>query len=114
VWCNNQGHHGRQGTFAEYLSIRENLLYPMTQGADDKEVVAFVHSGLTACLGLEEAHLTADESIFINGGAGNVGSAVLQLASARGARTMATAGDDAGLKWCRDLGADCAINYKTD
>jgi NADPH:quinone reductase len=114
VWCNNQGHHGRQGTFAEYLSVQENLLYPLPQGVDDKEVVAFVHSGLTACLGLEEARLQPGESIFINGGAGNVGSAVLQLARARGARIIATAGDTAGLDWCRGVGADCAVNYKTD
>src|SRR4051812_41670296 len=40
VWCNNQGHHGRQGTFAEYLSVHENLLYPLPQGADGKEVAA--------------------------------------------------------------------------
>jgi NADPH2:quinone reductase len=114
VWCNNQGHHGRQGTFAEYLSVQENQLYPLPQGVDDKEVVAFVHSGLTACLGLEEARLQPGESIFINGGAGNVGSAVLQLARARGARIIATAGDTAGLDWCRGVGADCAVNYKTD
>jgi NADPH:quinone reductase len=114
VWCNNQGHHGRQGTFAEYLSVDENLLYPLPPGADAKEVAAFVHSGLTACLGLAVARLRPGESIFINGGAGNVGSAVLQLACARGARTIVTAGDAAGLDWCRQVGADCAVNYKTD
>ena len=46
VWCNNQGYHGRQGTFAEYLAVREDLLYPLPSGVDDKEAVAFVHSGL--------------------------------------------------------------------
>src|SRR5262249_38516744 len=87
-WCNNQGYDGRQWTFAEFLGVREALLYPLPSSVDDKEVVAFVHSALTACLGLHEAGLQAGESLFINGGAGNVGSAVLQLARARGARAI--------------------------
>jgi NADPH2:quinone reductase len=114
VWCNNQGYHDRQGTFAEYLAVREDLLYPLPSGVDDKEVVAFVHSGLTACLGLQDAGLQAGESVFINGGAGNVGSAVLQLARARGARTIVTAGNATGLAWCLELGADRAVNHRTE
>src|SRR6516225_721773 len=70
VWCNNQGYAGRQGTFAEYAAVQESLLYALPPGVDDKEAVAFVHSGLTACLGLQEARLQSDESLFINGGAG--------------------------------------------
>ena len=53
-------------------------------------------------------------SPFINGGAGNVGSAVLQLSRARGARTIVTAGNAEGLAWCRELGADRAVNYRTE
>jgi NADPH:quinone reductase len=52
VWCNNQGHHGRQGTFAERVAVEEALLYPVPAGADDKQVAAVAHSGLTAHLGL--------------------------------------------------------------
>jgi NADPH2:quinone reductase len=114
VWCNNQGHHGRQGTFAELLAIPEDLLYSLPSGVDDKHAVAFVHSGLTACLGLRDAGLRAGEVLFINGGAGNVGSAVLQFAKGRGARIIVTAGNDEGLAWCRDLGADRAVNYRTE
>jgi NADPH2:quinone reductase len=114
VWCNNQGHHGRQGTFAELVSVGEDLLYPLPPGADDKKAVAFAHSGLTACLGLRDAGLRPGEVLFINGGAGNVGSAVLQLARGRGARVVATAGSDEGLAWCRELGADRVINYRIE
>src|SRR5262249_14755510 len=114
VWCNNQGHHGRQGTFAELVAVREDLLYPLPPGVDDKEAGAFVHSGLTACLGLQEVGLRPGELLFINGGAGNVGSAVLQLAWGRGARVVVTAGSDEGLAWCRELGAERAINHRTE
>ena len=59
VWCNNQGFDGRQGTFAEQLAIDEKLLYSLPPTADEREVVAFVHSGLTALIGLERAQLAS-------------------------------------------------------
>lgn len=111
VWSNNQGHHGRQGTFAEMLAVREDLLYRLPPGVDDQQCVAFVHSGLTAVLGLQQAALQRGESLFVNGGAGNVGSAVVQLARSRGARVFATAGSAAGLAWCRTLGAEQVADY---
>jgi NADPH2:quinone reductase len=115
VWCNNQGYHGRQGTFAEYLAIDEELLYAVPHGADEKAAIAVVHSATTAAIGLiREAHLRAGESVFINGGAGNVGSAVLQLAVNLGARVILTAGSNEDLAYCRSLGAERAINYKTE
>ena len=114
VWCNNQGYHGRQGTFAEYLAIDERFLYPLPDGVDEREAVAVVHSATTASIGLlREAKLRAGESVFINGGAGNVGSAVLQLATNLGAHVIVTAGSDSDLEYCRKLGAARAVNYKT-
>lgn len=114
VWCNNQGYHGRQGTFAEYLAIAEDLLYPLPDGAEEKQAVAVLHSATTASIGLfREAKLRRGESLFINGGAGNVGSAVLQLAANLGARVMVTAGSEEDLAYCRSLGAECAVNYRS-
>jgi NADPH2:quinone reductase len=114
VWCNNQGYHGRQGTFAEYLAIDERFLYPLPDSADEKIAVAVVHSATTASIGLlREAKLRAGESVFINGGAGNVGSAVLQLAANLGARVIVTAGSDSDLEYCLQLGAKRAVNYRT-
>jgi NADPH2:quinone reductase len=114
VWCNNQGYDGRQGTFAEYLAIDERFLYPLPDGVDEKESVAVVHSATTASIGLlREAKLRAGESVFINGGAGNVGSAALQLSTNLGARVIVTAGSDSDLEYCRQLGAKRAVNYRT-
>jgi NADPH:quinone reductase len=62
VWCNNQGYGGRQGTFAEHVAVSEDLLYPLPAGVDEREAVAFVHSGLTACVGLRLADLRPGES----------------------------------------------------
>jgi NADPH2:quinone reductase len=115
VWSNNQGYHGRQGTFAEYLAIDEEFLYPLPDKVDAKTAVSVLHSATTAWIGLQrEPKLRRGESIFINGGAGNVGSAVLQLAADLGARTIVTAGSEEDLTYCRSLGAARTINYRTD
>ncbi|MGD9644970.1 MAG: zinc-binding dehydrogenase, partial [Pirellulales bacterium] len=45
---------------------------------------------------------------------GGVGSTVVQMAKALGAQVITTAGSDEKLKLCRELGADVAINYKTE
>lgn len=114
VWCNNQGIHGRQGTFTEYVSINERLLYHLPANVDEQQMVAFMHSWLTAYTGLKRAGLHPGESLFVNGGSGNVGSAVIQLARTNGARIFTTAGTPEGLDWCRSLGADRAANYKDE
>jgi NADPH2:quinone reductase len=114
VWCNNQGYDGRQGTFAEYAAVEERLLYPLPAGVDEHSAVAFVHSAFTACLGLERARPRAGETLFANGGAGNVGSALIQMAKGRGLRVAATAGNTEGLDWCRSIGAEAVANYKED
>ena len=115
VWSNNQGMQGRQGTFAQYVSVEEDLLYPLPKKVDDKEAVAVLQSAATACLGLIRlAKLRPNETIFINGGAGSVGSAVIQLARERGATIIATASTPEKLEWCAKIGAKHTINYKIE
>ncbi len=57
--------------------------------------------------------MKAGETLFVNGGSGGVGSAVVQMAKISGARVITSAGDDKKAELCRNLGADLAINYKT-
>jgi len=115
VWCNNQGYNGRQGTFSEYVAVDEELLYPLPDGVDERETVAVVHSALTACIGLQrEARIKPGEKLFINGGAGNVGAAAIQIARHLGARVIATASSAEKLRYCLELGAERAVNYKTE
>jgi NADPH2:quinone reductase len=115
VWGSNQGLLGRQGTFAEYAAVDEQWLYPTPPGVASEHVVALALTGITAHLGLvRDAKLTAGETLFVNGGSGGVGSAVVQIAKAIGARVITTAGTPEKANRCRDLGADLAINYKTE
>jgi NADPH:quinone reductase len=115
VWGSNQGMLGRQGTSAEYAAVDENWLYPLPTGVTDEVAAAVSLVGITARLGLvRDARLKHGETLFVNGGSGGVGSMVVQMAKALGARVVTTAGSDAKLALCRTLGADCAINYKTE
>ncbi len=115
VWGSNQGLLGRQGTFAEYAAVDECWLYPTPEGVSDQEAAAAALVGITAHLGLfREAQLKTGENVFVSGGSGGVGSCVIQMARAIGARVLATAGTKEKVQICRQLGATAAVNYKTD
>jgi NADPH2:quinone reductase len=114
VWATNQGYAGRPGTFGEFAAVDEIWLHPTPANAKDEDVVAVSLVGVTAHLGLfRHAKLKTGEILFVNGGTGGVGAAVVQMAKTVGARVITTAGSDAKVVLCRELGADLALNYKT-
>lgn len=115
VWGSNQGLLGRQGTSSEFTCVREEWLYPSPEGVDDQQLAATALVGITAHLGLfRNINLKAGETIFVNGGTGGVGSMVVQMAKAIGAKVITTVGSNAKADLCRSWGADKIINYKTD
>ena len=115
VWGSNQGLLGRQGTFARYAAVDECWLYPTPHEVSDKQAAAIALVGITAHLGLvRHANVQPGETLFVNGGSGGVGSCVVQMARLLGARVITTAGSDEKVEACRRLGADLALNYKTD
>jgi NADPH2:quinone reductase len=112
VWASNQGTDGRAGTFAEYASVHERWLNATPASATDDEMAALALVAITAHLGLvHHAGLRANETLFVNGGSGGVGSCVVQIAKILGARVITTAGNDEKAHICRELGADLVINY---
>lgn len=95
VWGSNQGLFGRQGSFAEFACVEERWLNLTPAAVRDEDAAAIALVGITAHLGLfAKARLQVGETVFVNGGAGGVGSMVVQLAKAAGARVIATAGSD--------------------
>lgn len=115
VWGSNQGLLGRQGTAAEYVCTSEKWVYPTPPGVSDQEAAAVALTGITAHLGLFRcARLVAGETLYVPGGTGGVGSLVVQMAKAVGARVLTSAGSPEKVALCRQLGADRALNYKTD
>jgi NADPH-dependent curcumin reductase CurA len=71
-------------------------------------------TGMTAWFGLlAVAEAKEGETIFVSAAAGAVGSAVVQIAKARGMTVIGSAGGEAKCALVRDLGADVAIDYKS-
>ncbi len=115
VWGSNQGLSGRQGTFAEFCAIDEQWLYPIPDGVTSESAAAGALVGITAHLGLFlHGGLKAGEVVFVNGGTGGVGSAVVQLAKAAGATVITTAGSAEKATECQRLGAAHVIAYRTE
>jgi NADPH:quinone reductase len=115
VWGSNQGVLGRQGTCAEYVCATEDWFYPTPPGIDDVQAAAVALTAITAHIGLFRCgRLQAGETVFVHGGTGGVGSMVVQMAKAIGARSIATVGTAEKAELCRSWGTDLVLNYKTE
>jgi NADPH:quinone reductase-like Zn-dependent oxidoreductase len=111
VWCNSLGHEGRQGSFAELAAVPQDRLYRLPAGVSPELAVAVAHPAATACLGwFAHAGLTPVQTVFVGGGAGNVGRAAVAMAHAAGARVLASA-RPADFDRCRAAGADAVADY---
>jgi NADPH2:quinone reductase len=103
---------GAHGGFAEYAICPVVSAFEMPDVIPLPDAAALYFPFHLAWLGLfDRAQLQAGESVLIHAAAGGSGSAAVQLAKHAGARVFATAGTDAKVARCRELGADVAINY---
>ncbi|MER7444910.1 NADPH:quinone reductase [Micromonospora avicenniae] len=112
VWCNSLGYDGRQGSAAEQAVVPVDRLFRLPAGVDPATAVTVLHPAATAYLALfVHGRLRPGETVVVAGGAGNVGSALVALASTSGARVVATAAA-ADLEYCRRNGAVEALDYR--
>jgi len=115
VWGSNQGLLGRQGVCAEFAAIDEEWCYPTPAKLTDQDAASIALVAITAHLGLlNRGRLQTGETVYVPGGSGGVGSMVIQMAKAVGARVVTSAGSAERVEFCRRLGADLALNYRTD
>ncbi|MGW7282030.1 NADPH:quinone reductase [Streptomyces sp. NPDC054844] len=112
VWCNSLGHAGRQGSCAQYATVAAERLYAAPRDIDGEHLVAAAHPAASAWLALfRHGRLRPEETVYIGGGAGNVGGAAVALASRAGARVVATArAEDAAA--VRELGAAEVLDHR--
>jgi NADPH2:quinone reductase len=90
-------------------------LFDAPAGLDDAEAAAFFIPFHTMHLGLfRRGRLRAGESLLVHAGAGGLGSAAVQLGVAAGARVLATAGGAEKVAFCKQLGAEVAIDYRSE
>ncbi len=102
------------GAHAEFSVCGMDMTFDAPASLDDVRAAAFFFPFHLAHLGLHErGRVQTGETVLIHAAAGGVGSAAVQLAKAAGARVIATAGSEDKLAFCRDLGADVAVNYRT-
>ncbi len=102
------------GGFAEYSTCPAASMFDMPEAIPLPDAAALFFPFHLAWLGLfDRADLKAGETVLIHAAAGGSGSAAIQLAVHAGARVIATAGSDAKVQLCRDLGAQVAVNYTT-
>jgi len=95
--------------------VDEQWLYSTPAGVKDEDIVAMSLVGITAHIGLfTHARLKPGEILFVNGGSVGIGSSVVQIARILDAKVITTAGTPEKVEICRKLGADLALNYKTD
>jgi len=105
---------GAHGGFAEYAICPTVSAFDMPDAIPLPDAAALYFPFHLAWIGLfDRAELQPGESVLIHAAAGGSGSAAVQLAVNAGARVFATAGTDAKVHLCRDLGAHVAINYNT-
>jgi NADPH2:quinone reductase len=103
------------GGYATYAIVHETNALPIPHGLSLVEAALIPETFFTVWSNVfDRAKLKAGETILIHGGSSGIGVTAIQLAKAFGARVIITAGDEAKCRACRDLGADVAINYKTE
>ncbi|MGZ4693635.1 MAG: NADPH:quinone oxidoreductase family protein, partial [Acidimicrobiales bacterium] len=103
------------GGFAEQAVAAVTDVFAVPDGMDDVTAAALPVTYQTGWFGLyHRAGLHEGETVLVHAGAGGVGSAAIQLAKARGARVIATAGGPDKVALCRTLGADIAVDYRAD
>ncbi len=103
------------GGYAEFVTAHEGALLPIPKGLSLIEAAALPETVMTVWANVfETAALQPGETLLVHGGASGIGTTAIQMAKAHGARVLVTAGDDAKCKACEKLGADRAINYRTE
>jgi len=102
-----------RGGFAELVDANPSSVVPIPEAMSFEHASALMLTYQTGYFGLHRrAQIKEGEVLLVHAGAGGVGSAAIQLGKAAGARVVATAGSDAKVDLCRELGADLAVNYK--
>ena len=101
------------GGYAEFVAVPEEMAMPVPENLSFEEGAGIAETYLTtyqSLIWLGELH--PREKVLIHAGASGVGTAAIQTAKVEQCTVMTTAGSEAKLRVCRELGADLAVNYR--
>ena len=103
------------GGYAEYCLAFARHALPVPPSLSMIEAAAIPETFFTVWHNVfERGKLSAGETLLVHGGSSGIGTTAIQLGKAFGARVIVTAGTPEKCDACRRLGADLAINYKTE
>ena len=102
------------GGYAEYATAYYGCCLPIPKGLKIEQAAALPETIFTVYTNIFDAcALKPSDTLLIHGGASGIGTAAIQMAKAWGAKAFVTVGSDEKAEYCKSLGADIAINYKT-
>lgn len=102
------------GGYAQWCAAPVAQCLPVPQGWNMAEAASLPETLFTVWSNVfERGALKAGEWMLVQGGSSGIGVTAIQLAKARGAKVVVTAGSDEKCAACLALGADVAINYRT-
>jgi putative PIG3 family NAD(P)H quinone oxidoreductase len=103
------------GGYAQFCPVHESHALPIPANLSLIEAAAIPETIFTVWHNVfERGALKAGETLLVHGGSSGIGTAAIQLAKARGAHVITTAGTADKCQACRQLGADVAVNYKDE
>ena len=102
------------GGYADLCAAPVGQCLPVPKGLSDIEAACLPETFYTVWSNVfDRGRLQAGETFMVQGGTSGIGVTAIQMAKALGAKVIATAGSDDKVQACLKLGADHAINYKT-
>jgi NADPH:quinone reductase len=102
------------GGYAQLCAVPVGQCLPVPKGLTDVEAACLPETFFTVWSNVfDRARLQPGETLLVQGGTSGIGVTAIQLAKALGSTVIATAGSDEKCAACLALGADHAINYKT-
>jgi NADPH2:quinone reductase len=107
--------HVPGGGYAQYCAVAEANAMPIPLGLSLIEAAALPETFMTVWTNVfERAGLKPGESLLVHGGSSGIGTTAIMLAKAFGSRVFATAGTAEKCRACERLGAERAINYRSE
>jgi NADPH2:quinone reductase len=102
------------GGYAEYCAVPEGQCMVVPEGVSIRDAAAIPEAAITVWANLFQPRRLFPGNLFlVQGGSSGIGVMAIQVARALGARVATTAGTDEKCGFCLDLGAEVAINYRT-
>jgi NADPH2:quinone reductase len=103
------------GGYAQFCAAHESHALPVPDGFSLTEAAAIPETFFTVWHNVfERGRLRAGETLLVHGGSSGIGTTAIQLAKTFGARVITTAGSAEKCDACRKIGADVAVNYRTE